>query len=102
MRIVVVGVVASSVLSFRGEMLRAMASRGHDVTAVAPEQDDRVRDGLAEIGVGYQSVPFRRTGMNPIRDISLVRRLRRVFRDPQADAVLVYAAKPVVYGLVSA
>lgn len=102
MRVVVVGVQAESVVSFRGDMLRSMALSGHRVLALAPENDARVRATLAEMGVEYGTVPLRRTGLNPIRDALTAASLVRTFRRFRPDVVLVYAAKPVVYGSIAA
>jgi glycosyltransferase involved in cell wall biosynthesis len=101
-RVVVVGSFAKSLVGFRGELLRAMVANGHDVLALAPEDDDGVRAALAAMGVAYSTVPFKRTGLNPVRDIAAVVALARIFRERRADAVLVYAAKPVVFGSIAA
>jgi len=101
-RVAVVGGFAESLLTFRGEMLRSMAAHGHQVLALAPENDTRVRATLESMGVAYASIPLRRAGTNPLRDVITTLSLARTFRRFQADAVLVYAAKPVVYGLIAA
>lgn len=102
MRVAVVGVLAESILTFRGEMLRSMAAHGHDVLAIAPEDDSGVRDALAAMGVGYTTVSLERTSMNPVHDLATVLSLVRTFRRFRPDAVLVYAAKPVIYGSIAA
>jgi glycosyltransferase involved in cell wall biosynthesis len=101
-RIAVVGAFAKSLVNFRGELLRSMAANGHDVLALAPEDDEGVRATLEAMGVAFTTVPLHRTGMNPFRDGLTVVSLIRTFRTARADAVLVYAAKPVVYGLIAA
>jgi len=102
MRIVVVGVYAKSLLTFRGELLRAMAANGHEVLALAPQDDQDVRAALQAMGVRFEVVPLNRSGMNPVQDVSTVWFLIKLFRSFRADSVLVYAAKPVVYGLIAA
>ena len=102
MRVVVVGVLSGSVVTLRGEMLRAMAAAGHEVLAMAPEEDPVVRATLASMGVSYTTVPLDRASMNPLRDLRTVIALVRAFRAFHADAVLVYAAKPVIYGSIAA
>ena len=55
------------------------------------------------MGVEYATVPLQRTSMNPVRDAGDRRcRSSRTFRRFRADAVLVYAAKPVIYGSIAA
>lgn len=102
MRIVVIGVYAASMVTFRGDMLREMAERGHDVLAVAPEDDAEVRATLAAMGVRYQAVPMRRAGMSPLQDLRTLAWLARIIRRFRADCVLSYAAKPVIYGSLAA
>lgn len=101
-RVVVVGLMAASIVSFRGQMLQAMAAHGHDVLAMAPESDAEVTATLKGWGVHYRATGMSRTGMNPLRDLGMVGRLARVFRSQRADTVLVYGAKPVIYGLIAA
>ena len=106
MRVAVVGALAESLVNFRGELLGSMAAHGHEVLALAPEpqpeNDTRVRATLESLGVAYAAVPLSRAGMNPFRDVETVVSLTRTFRRFRADAVLVYAAKPVIYGSIAA
>ena len=102
MKIAVVGGFAASLIGFRGDMLRSMVELGHEVLAMAPEDDPVVAAALKEIGVRYQPVPLRRTGMNPVRDAMTAIALARAFRRFRPDAVFVYAVKPVIYGSLAA
>lgn len=102
MKIAVVGGFANSLIGFRGDMLRSMVELGHEVLAMAPEDDPAVAAALKEMGVRYRSVPLRRTGMNPIRDAGTTVALARAFRRFRPDAVFVYAVKPVIYGSLAA
>jgi glycosyltransferase involved in cell wall biosynthesis len=101
-RVAVVGVATESLLAFRGEMLRAMAANGHHVLAQAPEDDPDVRTALAAMGVAFEVVPLRRASLNPVWDVLTVVSLARKFRAHRTDAVLAYAAKPVVFGSIAA
>ena len=102
MRVVVVGVLAESMVTFRGDMLRTMVEHGHEVVAVAPEDDPEVRATLAAMGVHYRSAPIDRTSMSPARDGRATLALARLMRGLRPDIVLTYAAKPVIYGSIAA
>ena len=102
MRIAVVGGYANSLINFRGDMLRSMVELGHEVLAMAPEDDPEVAAKLGDLGVRYRPIPLRRTGMNPIRDARTVVALVRAFRAFRPDAVFMYAVKPVIYGSMAA
>jgi glycosyltransferase involved in cell wall biosynthesis len=99
---VVVGVLAESMVTFRGDMLLTMVEHGHEVVAVAPEDDAGVRATLAAMGVHYRSVPIDRTSTSPVRDGRATLALARLMRGLRPDIVLTYAAKPVIYGSIAA
>lgn len=102
MRIVVIASYPGSLTHFRGELLRAMAGRGHEVSAASPDERESVTTSLAEMGVGFVEVPMARTGLDPIEDLRTLRALHRLLRSSRADVVLAYTAKPVIYGLIAA
>ena len=101
-KIVVIAGLAESLIRFRGELLDAMRANGHEVFAIAPEDDDSVRKRLAEKGIAYHVVPMARAGVNPFSDLSYLLRLRRCLREIKPDVTLAYTIKPVVYGLPAA
>jgi len=101
-KIVVIAGLAESLIRFRGDLLDAMRANGHEVTAIAPEDDDSVRKRLAEKGVAYHVVPMSRAGLNPFADLRYLLQLSRCLRKIKPDVVLAYTIKPVVYGLPAA
>lgn len=102
MRVAFVGVQTTELLTFRGPMLRTMVAGGHTVLAIAPEDDERVKAALAVLGVRFATMPLHRAGMNPVRDSLAVLSLARTLRQFGPDAILVSAAKPVIYGSIAA
>lgn len=102
MKVAFVGVQTTELLTFRREMLRAMVANGHSVLAIAPEDDAEVRTALATMGVDFAPVRLHRAGVNPFRDSLTVLSLVRTLRRNRPDAILLTAAKPVVYGSIAA
>jgi glycosyltransferase involved in cell wall biosynthesis len=102
LKIVVVGGAARSLVNFRGPLLEAMVSRGHEVIACAPDASEDVRGKLADMGVKYCHVPIKRAGMNPAGDLMTAFHLFCLFRRRRPDAVLGYTAKPVIWGCLAA
>ena len=102
MRVLVIASYAGSLTHFRGELLKEMVARGHDVLAVAPGETDEVTTALAGYGVRYRSVPMSRAGLDPIEDLRTIRTLHRQIREVSPDIVLAYTAKPVIYGMLAA
>ena len=100
-RIAVVASLASSLVNFRLELLRAMAQRA-DVLAIAPEPHEPTERALREIGVRFAVAPMARTGVDPRRDVVTLLALYRLFRTFKPDVVLPYTMKPIIYGCLAA
>ena len=97
-RIAVVCSLAYSLINFRLDLLRAMVSAGHRVTAFAPEHDAQVAEVLAANSIAFRTVPMQRTGLSPFADLRTLGALVRAFREEGIDTVLSYTMKPVIYG----
>lgn len=98
MKIVILSSLAYSLMNFRGALLTRMVASGHDVVAVAPDEDADVRCWLADRGIGFETVPMERTGTNPLSDLKTLRSIMALLRRERPDVVLAYTQKPIIYG----
>ena len=94
----IIGALPSSLVNFRGPLLRAMRAKGHSVLAAANGRDAGTEAALREMGVAYCPVRMARAGMNPLVDAATLADLVRLVRRVNPDLVLNYTIKPVVYG----
>jgi len=101
-KIVVIAGYAKSLVNFRGPLLLALLKAGHEVIACAPEDDQKVTNILNSMGVHYRTVPLERTGMNPVKDLISLVRIKRFLHSCKPDIVLSYTIKPVIYGSLAA
>lgn len=98
LKIVVLSSLAFSLINFRGQLLAEMRKAGHDVVAVAPDEDPHVRDKLAAMGIAFEVVPMARTGTNPIADIRTIGAYVALLRREKPEVVVAYTQKPIIYG----
>ena len=96
--ILVLGGFADSLVNFRGALLAEMVSKGCVVTACAAEDNPKIVDELAAMGVRYVPLHFKRAGLNPFGDLLLLLRLVRLMLRLRPGIVLAYTIKPVIYG----
>jgi glycosyltransferase involved in cell wall biosynthesis len=102
MKIAVVAGSARSLLNFRGPLLAALRSAGHDLVACASGADPAIRAGLQSLGVAYHEVRLKRRGSEPLGDLRYWFALRQLFHAERPDLIFAYTMKPVVYaGLAS-
>lgn len=58
-------------------------------------------DKIEALGAKFIEVPVDKNGTNPFADIGYCLKLRRIFKEEKADAILGYTIKPVVYGYIA-
>jgi glycosyltransferase involved in cell wall biosynthesis len=89
-----------SLLNFRGPLLRALLAEGLEVHVAAPDlpANGVIRLQLEALGVRVHEVVLKRTGMNPLADMTTIYHLWRLMRRIKPDFSLGYTIKPVIYG----
>jgi len=87
---------SSGLYEFRREILLDML-RDSEVYLSLPDMD-QYYDYLGHDGNQMIHTPFDRRGMNPIKDIKLLRSYLRIIRDIRPDVICTYTIKPNIYG----
>jgi glycosyltransferase involved in cell wall biosynthesis len=100
--VALIGNSAFSLVTFRGELIRALVARELTVFALAPDFDTDSRAVIEALGAEPVSFSLSRVGLSPLRDGVDVIKLRALLRRLRPDAVLCYFIKPVVYGTIAA
>ena len=74
MRFLIVASFAESVVRFRGDLIKALLSRGIEVHVAVPAAGDANNSlsSLSRLGVVVHGIPLSRTGTNPLADITSV------------------------------
>lgn len=101
-KVLLLGSYAPSLINFRGPLIAALAERGHEVFAAAPDIDSDVAAKLVAIGATPVPVVLGRTSLNPLATWRSGRRLRALVREIGPDVMIAYTIKPVVLGAAAA
>jgi glycosyltransferase involved in cell wall biosynthesis len=98
---VVIGLnTAWNLLNFRAGLIKALLAEGHEVVAVAPQ--DEYADRVRALGCKFVALNIDNQGTNPVRDVLLWWRYRRLFKSLRPDVFLGFTVKPNVYGSLAA
>lgn len=81
---------------FRKDLLVEFSKLGFEVYISLP--NGQFIPELEELGVHYIETGISRRGMNPVQDLGLLRKYRRILRDVAPDLVITYTIKPNIYG----
>lgn len=83
---------------FRRELIKKLAELGNDVIISIPPAEKQEIDTLESYGSKVIITDMERRGMNPIKDIALLNRYKKLIRDVNPDKVITYTIKPNIYG----
>lgn len=96
--VVLIGALPESLTNFRGDLISALISAGHRVTAMAAPADPDQIKAIESLGASFRPFPIYRNGLNPWRDVQTLLNLRSAIRELKPDVVLAYTIKPIVWG----
>lgn len=82
--------------SFRKEVILALKNAGYHVIISAPF-DDKAHF-FRDMGFELIDTEFNRKGLNPLKDLGLMLRYRKLIKQVKPDVVLSYTIKPNLYG----
>jgi glycosyltransferase involved in cell wall biosynthesis len=102
MKICIIGTLPSSLINFRGELIKSFVSNGHQVIAMASNATLQETVEVENLGVKYIDYPVQRNGLNPFSDIATLYNFRQIFKTVKPDIVLSYTIKPVIWGGLAA
>lgn len=100
MKILIVSSDTKSLIDFRSDLMKDMINQGHEVIAVAPENE--FLDTFQKMGVKFCRIEFERASANPLNDIKFYRKIVRAIKREKPDLVFSYAIKPVIYASIAA
>jgi len=104
MKFLLIASFPDSLVKFRGPLLQALLSKGLEVHVAAPDVSGsaEIRAQLKKMGIQVHEIGLRRTGTNPLADLTTVSELRSLMLRIKPDYVLSYTIKPVIYGSIAA
>lgn len=97
MKVLILANYMMGLMSFRKELLEALKAKNYEVVVSAPY--DKKYDGvLQKMGCRFIDTKVDRRGINPVTDLSLILRYRKLLKQERPDVVLSYTIKPNLYG----
>lgn len=78
--------------------MEEMQEEGCEVFAAGQMDEKDWSKRFLEHGVIYKQIKVSRNGLNPIRDITTYKDIKRLLREIQPDKIFVYQAKTIAYG----
>lgn len=84
---------------FRRELIKKLSALGNEVIVSIPPDKQEEIDTIQSYGARViLTEEMERRGMNPLKDIKLLRRYKKMLKEIQPDKVITYTIKPNIYG----
>ena len=98
-RIIIISNHSSSLINFRGNLLKKLVSKGCEVMAIAPrdEHADTVRRQLKKIRVLFNNYSLARGSLNILREYNSYSNIYNIIKNYKPNIVIAYTAKPIIY-----
>lgn len=102
MKIIIIGTTASSIYSFRKDLIQSLTREGNEIYAFISEyqNDDLLK--VKELGAFPVIYNQNRGGLNPLADIKSTLKLAKTIKSINPDIVFSYFVKPVIFGTLAA
>ena len=101
-KIIIIGTIASSLYTFRKELILSLLAKGYTVYAFTSDSNETELAKIAQLGAMPTYYKLSRGGLNPYEDLSNTISLYQKIKKIQPDIVLSYFIKPVIYGTLAA
>jgi len=101
-KIIIVGTIASSIYTFRKDLITSLITADHEVyTFISEYKNDEILKikALGAIPITYE---LNRGGINPLADAKATYALSKKIEDINPDLVFSYFSKPVIFGTLAA
>lgn len=85
--------------SFRKEMINAMVKQGYELYLSLPQSDENKY--FEDLGCHIIETEIDRRGVNPIKDMRLIRFYKKMIPQVNPDIIFSYTIKPNIYGTLS-
>ncbi|WP_319481190.1 glycosyltransferase family 4 protein [uncultured Draconibacterium sp.] len=88
------------IYNFRKNLITELQKDGYKVVAIAPT--DEYSSKLEELGCTFHHIDIDSKSKNPIYDLALLLRIRKILAKTKPDVLLNFTIKPNVYGSLAA
>ena len=86
-KIIILGTLPSSLLTFRGEMIKSI-SVNNKVTCIASNATHDEINKICSLGCSYKEAIVKRSSLNPLNDISYLFQLYKLFKNIKPDLLI--------------
>ena len=102
MNVAIIGNAPNTLISFRLDLIKDIIDHGHKVYAFSTTYNPEEKKQVEEVGAIPIEYEVSRVGLNPFKELAVIKRLKNLFIEHEIDTILAYFIKPVIYASIAA
>lgn len=99
-KVLIISPKSKTLVNFRGDLIKEMVLRGHEVIAIGPESE--YESQINELGAKFTLLEMEKNSIGILHDFKYMMRLKKIMTEEKPDIVFSYTIKPVIYGTLAA
>lgn len=93
MKIGIITTYADKIMTSRSELITSMLDKGHDITVLGSEIEEKCKTELIKFNIDYVRIPFARSNTNPSDEIKFIINTSKALMTLELDIILVYGVR---------
>lgn len=90
----------TTLFNFRFELVERLLKKGYKITVSMPYSEEA--EIFPKLGIEYENIKIDRHGVNPLKELDLIKEYRRLIKKYNPSIILSYTVKPNIYGAIAA
>ena len=99
MKILIIAPKTSSLLNFRGDLIKAISNKDNEVIAIGPESG--FEKELENVGAKFFQINLKKNSTSILDNIQYLKDLVKIMKKEQPDKIFAYTIKPIIFGSIA-
>ena len=99
MKVAIISNNTSDIIRTRGELIKAIIEKGHEVVAIGNEDVDEEK--FKKLGIKAKNIRFDGISTNILQNVKYIIKLTKVLKEEHVDVILAYTPKPIICGAIA-
>lgn len=99
MKILIIAPKTSSLINFRGDLIKSISNKNNEIIAIGPEIG--FEDTLEKLGAKFIHINLDKTSTSILNNFKYLDNLTKIIKKEEPDKIFAYTIKPVIFGSIA-
>ena len=99
MKIIIIAPKTSSLINFRGDLIKAIANKNNEIIAIGPENG--FEEDINKVGGKFVQIELKKTSTSILDNLRYLKNLTNIIKKEKPDKIFAYTIKPIIFGSIA-